>query len=87
MTTPPGNLGDYHTKHHSTSYDQHMCQHQFIGTSPGCAKILMAPPVSRQPLTFQHFQPQTDRTEPRLSSTAAPLVAATAVTTAISYYR
>lgn len=89
------NLGDYHSKHHPTSHHQRVRPYYLHESSSpsllpramtpeelrGCARMPMAPPLSRQPLAFpnsQHFQqPLTSRPEDTSPITAA---AATAVT-------
>jgi hypothetical protein len=83
------NMGDYHTKTHPTSHHVRVRPYYLHeANSPlelpramtpeelrGCAKIPMAPPISRQPLAFPNLQhsrlPHAAVTGPRLPTAAA----------------
>ena len=87
------NLGDYHTKHHPESHHIRVRPYYLHEpTSPlvlpraptpeelrGCARMPMATPISRQPLTFPFGQ--LSRLPAMRPNTSAPVAAAAAAVT------
>jgi hypothetical protein len=95
------NLGDYYSKHHPTSHHIRVRPYYLLEpNSPlelpramtpaelrGCAKIPMAPPISRQPLAFPIHQHSRLADAPRPGLQLPPTAAAaTAVTTCRDTY-